>query len=232
MLHRIVVSFDPCHTHSTPNNNLDELEIGDDLDEELIDNGYPDGQPKNANHQEPIGYPQPITVHQSDMILQDQTAAQITDTTGYAPFICPVCGDILDHTFSLHLFHRHFNTPIHWEYFASHGIMCQFDCGRGFPDEHHRFMHYNNGSCQSMQKLATETSYKCPTKATQNCTMNRTRNLTPYALAHWVSYHGKQHYKKHSSFDCAIFKLGFPSQAMLVAHLQQQYGVNPKPDLN
>lgn len=93
-------------------------------------------------------------------------------------------------------------------------------------------MHYHNGSFPSMQKLTVKASYKCSTKATQNCTTGCTRDLTRYALVHWINYHGKEYYKKRGSHTCAICKLGFPSAAMLVAHLQQSYGGSPKEDKN
>ena len=110
MLHRVVVSFDAQSAHDgVPDDKQDELDIEEDSDGELVDNDF---QPEMANpvNTDPPGYRQTIMQHHADKLLQDQTAAQIIDTVGYATFICPVCRDIFNHTFPLYLFYRHLNS--------------------------------------------------------------------------------------------------------------------------
>jgi hypothetical protein len=86
--------------------------------------------------------------------LQCRTASDVLGGDNpQATFVCPVCGDIFDTSFLLYLFYRHLQDPVHFDFLASHGVMCEFECGQGFIDATHQFLHYNSGVSGEMRKL-------------------------------------------------------------------------------
>lgn len=190
--------------------------------------------------------------HMTHGVLQRRTASQILSASSSssaassssssaglgeqsALFCCPVCGsDVFDTSLAASRFYKHVEEPIHWEYLASHGLLCKFDCGRGFLDEHHRFLHYNSGVCPSMNKAARPTSSRCPPvdiirkeKRPKSCnTTLATSGDAAFAIKHWHSLHGKATYNVDGLFNCTIYEIGFDSFGLYKSHLQQQYGRN------
>jgi hypothetical protein len=83
--------------------------------------------------------------------LKACTASHVACADGsHAVFRCPGCPDTFDANIVICQLYRHIEHPKHWDYFATTGIPCEFECGRGFLDETHQLMHYASGTCAVM----------------------------------------------------------------------------------
>jgi hypothetical protein len=224
--------------------HADELLGSDDgSDDELdvIDSDEEDGDHPNEGNEdeedrddvdsdEEHHHNRVIKEHTCHRRLQDQTAPQIHE--GDAPnatFVCPVCGDVFDPKLPVYQFYRHMDKPLHHAYVASHGIMCEFECGQGFLDEHHQFMHYATRVCPSMQRHLGPVSFTCLTQVIQSCRTRKKVEFNIYfrAYKHWTTYHAKMAYTTPGIPKCTICKFGLQTKAMLISHLQQCYS-HPK----
>jgi hypothetical protein len=163
--------------------------------------------------------------------FQRRTASQMigVPSTSSVTFVCPLCRDIFDAAYVVYRYYKHLEDPIHWDYFAAHGLLCEFECGRGFLDEHHRFLHYQSGLCTSMVANPRPDSFPCPRRldageAGNACNLTLKQFSYPRrATKHWFKVHGKASYRK-ASHNCNICKMGFDSLAMYMSHFQQPYG--------
>jgi hypothetical protein len=151
------------------------------------------------------------------------TSSATSSVTSSATFVFPLCRDIFDAAYVVYRYYKHLEDSIHWDYFAAHGLLCEFDCGRGFLDEHHRLLHYQSGLCTSMVANPRPDSFPCSRRldageAGNACNLTLKQFSSPRrATEHWFKVHGKASCRK-ASHNCNICKMGFDSLAMYMSH--------------
>ena len=171
--------------------------------------------------------------HRADGAMQQKTASQLLGEDGcQATFRCPCpgCDDTFDMATPVSVFYKHLEHPKHWTYFDAHGIKCEFDCGRGFFDQCHRYIHYNTHSCVEVEKLGELKAYRCAqgSRPRDRCSTDEPKvfGRANFAMNHWERYHGAPAFNAYRSYKCTICKLGFIARQMFAAHFQKAYGRN------